>query len=107
MSKRHKIMRVVKAVILWCISILVFIPLIIIVLNSFKTQGDSVSMRLALPVEWVFTNYGDVMEQVNIFGAFMNSAIVSVFTVIIATVGAALCSYCLLYTSSLICETRR
>lgn len=95
MSKRHKIMRVVKAVILWCISILVFIPLVIIVLNSFKTQGDSVSMRLALPVEWVFTNYSDVIEQVNIFGAFMNSAVVSVFTVIIATVGAALCSYVL------------
>lgn len=95
MTKRHKAGRIIKALLLWCLSVLVFIPLIIILLNSFKTQGDSVSMRLALPTEWVFSNYHDVMEQVDIFGAFMNSVVVSVFTVLIATIGAALCSYVL------------
>lgn len=95
MSKRQKVLKVVKAVVLWSISILVFIPLIIILLNSFKTKGDAISMRLALPKEWVFTNYAEVVEQVNIVGVFMNSLIVSVSTVIIATVSSALCAYVL------------
>ena len=95
MTKKHKIMKTVKAAVLWLFSVLVFIPLIIILLNSFKTQGESVSMRLSLPTEWVFSNYSQVMEQVDIFGAFMNSLVVSVSTVIIATVGGALCSYVL------------
>lgn len=93
MSKRQKTLRVVKAVVLWALSILVFIPLLIIVFNSFKTQGESVSMRFALPTEWVFGNYREVMEQVDIFRAFSNSLIISVFTVLIATVGAALASF--------------
>ena len=77
MTKKHKIMKTVKAAVLWLFSVLVFIPLIIILLNSFKTQGESVSMRLSLPTEWVFSNYSQVMEQVDIFGAFMNSLVVS------------------------------
>lgn len=95
MTRKHKTGRLIKAVILWGISILIFIPLAVILLNSFKSQGESVSMRFALPKEWVFGNYAQVMEQVDIFGAFLNSAVVSVSTVLIATVGAALCSYVL------------
>ena len=93
MAKRKKIMTIVKAAILWLISILVFIPLLIILFNSLKTQGEAVSMELSLPTQWMFGNYQEVMEKVNIFRAFANSIIVSVFTVIIATTGASLASY--------------
>lgn len=93
MSKRQKILRMVKIVILWCLSILVFVPLLIIVFNSFKTQGEAVSMRFALPTEWVPSNYSTVMEQVNIFQAFGNSLVISVGTVIVATIGAALAAF--------------
>lgn len=95
MSRRHKTENIIKAVILWGISVLVFIPLLIILFNSFKTQGEAVSMRFALPAEWIFSNYREVWNQVDILGAFMNSMVVSVSTVLIATVGAALCSYVL------------
>ncbi len=93
MTKRRKIGNLIKAIILWGVSILVFIPLLIIVFNSLKTQGESVSMRFALPTEWVFSNYSQVMEQVDVFGAFRNSLIISVSTVLIATTGAALASF--------------
>ncbi|MDO4276848.1 MAG: carbohydrate ABC transporter permease [Eubacteriales bacterium] len=93
MSKRQKISAIVKAVILWCLSILVFIPLLIIIFNSFKTQGEAVSMRFALPTQWVPSNYTEVMEQVDIFQAFRNSLVVSVGTVMIATIGGALSSF--------------
>lgn len=93
MIKRKKLIALLKAAVLWMISILVFIPLLIILLNSFKTQGESVAMKLSLPTQWVFGNYAEVMEKVNIFQAFSNSMIVSISTVLIATTGAALASY--------------
>lgn len=93
MTKRRKTGNLIKAIVLWGVSILVFIPLLIIVFNSLKTQGESVSMRFALPTEWVFSNYSQVMEQVDVFGAFRNSLIISVSTVLIATTGAALASF--------------
>lgn len=95
MSRQRIFKKFLKIIILWGLSVIVFIPLLIILFNSFKTQGEAVSMRFALPTEWIFSNYLDVMAQVDIFGAFFNSLVVSVFTVLIATVGAALCSYVL------------
>lgn len=93
MSKRQKTLRMVKVIVLWCLSILVFVPLLIIVFNSFKTQGEAVSMRFALPTEWQLSNYSEVMEQVDIFQAFRNSLFVSVGTVLVATIGAALAAF--------------
>ncbi|MDC7289424.1 carbohydrate ABC transporter permease [Blautia schinkii] len=93
MTKKVKTLRIVKALILWCLSILVFVPLLIIIFNSFKTQGEAVSMRFALPTEWVPSNYTEVMEQVDIFQAFRNSLVVSMGTVVIATIGGALASF--------------
>lgn len=91
--KKKKTLTWIKAIILWIMSILVFVPLLIIVFNSFKTQGESVSMEFSLPTQWVPENYLEVMEKVNIGQAFANSMLVAVSTVLIATTGAALASY--------------
>ncbi|GKH34941.1 carbohydrate ABC transporter permease [Muricomes sp. OA1] len=93
MVRKKKILSFIKALILWLLSILVFIPLLIILLNSLKTQGESVAMEFSMPTQWVLGNYQEVMETVDIFQAFSNSMLISVFTVLIATTGAALASY--------------
>ncbi|MFV0504094.1 MAG: carbohydrate ABC transporter permease [Lachnospirales bacterium] len=95
MTKKDKIFKLLLCIFLWILTILVFVPMLIIVFNSFKTQGDAISMMFTLPKEWVFLNYVDVMEQVNIFGALKNSFIISCFTVIIATFLASLASFVL------------
>lgn len=95
MKAKKKALTGIKAIILWAISILVFIPLLIIVFNSFKTQGEAVAMEFTLPTQWVPQNYMEVMDKVDIGQAFANSMIVSVSTVLIATTGAALAAYVL------------
>ncbi|MDD3402766.1 MAG: carbohydrate ABC transporter permease [Hespellia sp.] len=95
MAKKKTMLTTIKAIVLWGISILVVIPLLIILFNSFKTQSESVAMELSLPTRWMFENYTTVLEEVNIGRAFMNSMIVSIATVLIATVGAALCAFVL------------
>lgn len=95
MTKKKKMLTLVKAVVLWGLSVLVFVPLLIILFNSLKTQGEAVSMEFSLPAKPMFVNYLEVMEQVNIGRAFGNSVAVSVSTMLIATVGAALTSFVL------------
>ncbi|MDU7241676.1 carbohydrate ABC transporter permease [Clostridium sp.] len=73
------------------ISLIILIPLVILFLNSFKTQGESNRMTLSLPASWQFENYKTVVEQGKLISSFFNSllyATVSV-TIIVIVVSAA------------------
>ncbi len=84
-----------KITLLWVLSVLVFIPLLIIFVNSFKTQEEAITMQLTLPKVWMFLNYRDVISTVNIIQAFKNSTITSFGTVLISVTGASLCAFVL------------
>ncbi len=34
-----------------------------VLINSFKTKAEAARMSLALPTEWVFNNYSEVIEK--------------------------------------------
>ncbi|MBS5884468.1 MAG: carbohydrate ABC transporter permease [Clostridium sp.] len=73
------------------ISLIILIPLVVLFLNSFKTQGESNRMTLSLPASWQFENYKTVVEQGKLISSFFNSllyATVSV-TIIVIVVSAA------------------
>ena len=45
------------------ISLVVLIPLVVLLLNSFKTSAEADKMTLSLPTEWVFENYSIVVDR--------------------------------------------
>lgn len=74
------------------ISLIVLIPLVVLFLNSFKTQGESNKMSLSLPSKWQFENYKTVIEQGKLVSSFLNSllyATVSVAIIVILVSAAA------------------
>ncbi|MFW2491327.1 carbohydrate ABC transporter permease [Clostridium chromiireducens] len=73
------------------ISLLVLIPVVVLLLNSFKTQGESNKMSLSLPKEWVFANYKTVIEQGKLISSFFNSLLYATasVTIIVIVVAAA------------------
>jgi raffinose/stachyose/melibiose transport system permease protein len=74
------------------ISLMVLIPIVVLFLNSFKTQGESNKMSLSLPKEWIFSNYKTVIEQGKLISSFFNSllyATVSVLIIVIVVAAAA------------------
>lgn len=74
------------------ISLLVLIPIVVLFINSFKTQGESNKMSLALPKEWIFSNYKTVIEQGKLISSFFNSllyATASVLIIVIVVAAAA------------------
>lgn len=72
-------------------------PLIWVMLNSFKVKSEIISNSFALPVGELFTlaNYERAFARVPIFGAYMNSVIVSGSVTIIVMALAGLASFAL------------
>jgi raffinose/stachyose/melibiose transport system permease protein len=64
-----------------------FFPIYMVVINSFKTQGEIFSSVLALPTKFHFENYTEVFEQLNLLRSAWNTIIVTV----IGLVGIVFC----------------
>ena len=75
------------------ISLIVLIPMVVLFLNSFKTQGESNKMSLSLPKEWIFANYKIVIEQGKLFSSFFNSLLYSTCSVLIITIVVAAAAF--------------
>lgn len=93
--KRAKVLRLIKALLLWAFSLIVFIPLAIIIVNSLKTQGEALTMQLTLPTTYQWDNYARVAQQTNIINAFKNSMLISISTVLISIGGASMGTFVL------------
>ena len=46
---------------IFLLSLLILVPVCIVVLNSFKTQGEAASFTLSLPTKWIMDNYREVL----------------------------------------------
>lgn len=93
---KRKIHNIIRAVIAWLLSLLVLIPMILIVLNSFKSDVEADVMRLSFPKVMQWSNYAVVFEQGNMGRAFfLNSFIISVGSVTISVLASSLAAYVL------------
>lgn len=77
-------------VILLLVSLVYIVPILMMVLGSFKDKGEVLAFNLALPTVWHFENYAHVIETGNILRAYVNSILVTTFTVIVTLVTGAL-----------------
>lgn len=59
------------------LAMVVLIPFLIILVNSFKGIREAALFQLTLPSEWVFTNYATVFRQANVLRGFKNSFLLS------------------------------
>ncbi|WP_017211736.1 carbohydrate ABC transporter permease [Clostridium beijerinckii] len=75
------------------ISLLVLIPMVVLFLNSFKTQGESNKMSLSLPKEWIFANYKTVIEQGKLVSSFFNSLLYATCSVLIIVIVVAAAAF--------------
>lgn len=75
------------------VSLIVVIPVIVLFVNSFKTQGESNSMSLSLPKKWVLENYGTVIEQGKLVSSFFNGLLYAMCSVVIIVVCVSAAAY--------------
>lgn len=63
------------------LAVLFFFPLYMTFVNGFKTYNEVVTSTVALPHVFQFKNFAAVWKQINFFGVFMNSLIITVASV--------------------------
>ena len=79
----------------WILSLILITPLILILINSFKTSQAAAEMNLAFPEVFQFSNYLTVIEKGKLDVSFINSMIYSVFSVALCTLTASMSAYVL------------
>lgn len=93
-SKTKKTMiNVLKNVLAWIISLIMLIPLALIVVNAFKTDAEALTMTLALPKQWTFSNFTEVIEKGKLLRSFLNSLLYAGSATIIAVLLGAMAAY--------------
>ena len=79
MAEKKRTNRII-AVILWLICAAMFLPMVFVIMNSFKTFGQVVMEPLALPEAWNLDNFKEVMNTghyAKIFGNTIYFAVLS------------------------------
>lgn len=71
------------------------VPLIQVLLNSFRTDREVKSMPLGLPKEWVFTNYGETWEIGGYAKAYFNSLLTAFVVIVVVLTVTGLGAYAL------------
>ncbi len=85
--------RVSRNAVLAVYALLILVPLLVVIFGSFKTTPELFGSPFGLPSSANFENYGQALGSQNLGGAFVNSAIVTVFSVSITLFIASLAAY--------------
>ena len=82
-------------ILLWLMSLAVIVPLLIALLGSFKDRAEASYYNIALPKQWRFENYWEVIKKSNLGQAFFNSLIITGGSAGLIILLSAACSFVL------------
>ena len=77
----------------WIITAIMLIPLLLVIVNAFKTNIEAIEMSLALPASLQWENFRVVIERGNLVRTFINSMIYSGGSVLLTTMLASMAAY--------------
>jgi N-acetylglucosamine transport system permease protein len=79
--------------IIWCLVVIV--PLLWVVLSSFKTSSEIFASPFGLPQNWNFRNYVNAWTTAGIGSFFVNSVVVVFFALFLTMLLGSMCAYVL------------
>ncbi|MGW6362680.1 carbohydrate ABC transporter permease [Streptomyces sp. NPDC055092] len=79
--------------ILW--SVIVILPMLWVLVSSFKTTKEILSSPFSLPDHWQFGNYSRAWTDADIGKYFLNSVVVVVSALVLVMLLGAMCAYIL------------
>ena len=70
--------KTINSIAAWAVGLLIFFPILLIIVMSFKTEGDAIKAPLeVLTAPWTLENYGVVQERSDYSRHFVNSVILA------------------------------
>ncbi len=93
-TRKNKTLQILlKNVLAWFASLLVIVPLLLVILNAFKGDGETLNMTLALPKTWNISNFSTVIEKGKLIKSFFNSLLYAGLGTVVTVFFAAMASY--------------
>ncbi|MBD8032512.1 MULTISPECIES: carbohydrate ABC transporter permease [Solibacillus] len=86
-------MRIIRFILLTLFALVVIIPMMIVVLTTFKSTSEVFSNILGLPSSLSFKNYVSIFTEQPMSRYFLNSVIVTFFSVTLTLLFASLIAY--------------
>lgn len=93
MKTKRIVQSIIQNVIAWAVSLTVIIPVLLIIINAFKSDGEAMQMNLVLPKVWNFSNFATVIEKGKLFQSFLNSLLYAGAATVIAIMLACMAAY--------------
>lgn len=91
---RQKIISSTLLYLLAIIALVSFIfPFILLIINSFKTNGEILTSPFALPETWNFSHFVDVINMMNFGVTFRNSFIITTLSTVFIVFFSAMAAY--------------
>ena len=93
-TRKNKFIQILlKNILAWFASLLVLVPLVLIVLNAFKGDGEALTMTMELPKTWNWSNFAKVIEKGKLLVSFFNSLLYAGTSTLLTVVLASLAAY--------------
>jgi len=93
MSARDKVRKISIHAVLVILALVQGLPLLIVLMNSFRTDEQIKKMPLALPKQLFFDNYFETWTRGGYASAYLSNIFIGVFTVIIVCIFTGLAAH--------------
>ncbi|WP_449599854.1 carbohydrate ABC transporter permease [Paenibacillus sp. Marseille-Q9583] len=93
MSARRKTSVILTYLFLIVFFIIFVFPFFLMIVNSFKSNGQILESPFSLPTSLNFGHFAEVIDKMNFFVSFRNTVVVTFFSVLFIGVFAAMTAY--------------
>ncbi|NMB01536.1 MAG: carbohydrate ABC transporter permease [Firmicutes bacterium] len=93
MKPLKRILRILKSIILYGLLLIYLSPFFFVLINSFKSRREIISNPFGFPAVWSLDNFITAFKRMEFVSAFMNSLVITVFSVIGIAVFSSMTAY--------------
>lgn len=93
MERKKRRQRIIANLIVGLVTLIHIFPLVIVVINSLRSDDEVARSMLALPTELLFSNYVNAWIKGNYINAYASTLMISLATAIIVMVTTGLAAY--------------
>lgn len=93
MERKKRRQRIIANLIVGLVTLIHIFPLVIVVINSLRSDDEVARSMLAMPTELLFSNYVNAWIKGNYINAYASTLLISLATAIIVMVTTGLAAY--------------
>lgn len=95
MNKRNAYLTqaVLQNILAWVASLMVIVPLFLILINSFKADGETMAISAQLPKAWHWNNFATVIEKGKLVRSCVNSLLYAGVSTIVTVLFGSMAAY--------------